>query len=228
MKKFLLPIGIIALSMFFACSSENDATSSQTINTTAAYRIGSMDVSTAKQLYLDMTKTNEYIDFKKAIKDFNSLLGANEVSFESKAKLMAWINSNLSKTSFKSVTQFETMFDDSVNKGQILIDANTKLFGYLGKADKDEIAIIVAPEIGDGSIPDYTASPSSCLDDCIAAYETAYEQATEDYYGDLDTPSGDIFSAISLVLNLSDYEHTIYVDLPYQFNNCVGSTPGCS
>lgn len=224
MKKFFF-FGLCSLSLVFACTNDGDSNASAKTTFDQSARLGIIDVATAKQMYINMTATQDYIDFKKSIKDFNALLGGkNAVSFDTKAKWLTWINTNLSLTSFQSVNHFETMFDDMVSKAQILLDANSDLFEFIGKADKNEIIIVVAPEIGDGTVPEHTYSPSSCLDDCIEAYELADAEVREEYFDSLDYPAGDIFSAIFLGMSLREYEHMIYEVLPLQFNDCAS---GC-
>lgn len=229
MKKLTLPtiLCLITLS-FFSCSTENDDVTNET--TTAneilfqAKSLTVTDLDKAKQLYIDMMGTQEYADFKNSIKNFNDKLGAaNDVNFETKREWMDWINNNIANTSFTSVTQFETIFDDSINKSDAMVNANPTLFNYVKDADRGQILIIFTPEEGDGNLPDNGYTPSSCLDDCIEEYETAYAAATEQYYDTVEQgTNGTFLGSVSIFFGLRNYEHTINEVLPLNYNNCAG------
>ena len=223
---------MIGISLFvFSCSSEDsiekeqDALTNDTPSQSQAYRLGQTDLAVAQQMYLDMMRTQEYIDFKAASANFRSKFNGNEITFKTRQDGVDWITNNLGKTSFTSVTEFETIFDEAVAKTNAWINANPTLFDFIKAADKEERMIIFKPEEGDGSLPDYngTVTTQSCMDDCVNAYETAYDEATDEYYDSIGEPDGSIGYAILTFLNITDYENTIYETLPLAYNNCMSA-----
>jgi hypothetical protein len=178
------------------------------------------DVAKAAQLYM---KTQEYQDFKKSIRDFNSKL-SQSVIIENKADWMAWINVNLSSTSFASVIEFETMYDDFTNKAEILVLANAELFDLMKNSKVDQLQQILEPEFNH----DFPVSSSSCQDDCQATcngqldiLDSAVGRALNDIFRRPYNPGYTDADAYETVMQ---YYEERWWDIVQQFNNCLS---GC-
>lgn len=74
------------------------------------------------------------------------------VFLTTRAQYITWINANLSSTNFTSVTEFTTLYDDMVTKGQTLVSNNSTFFNHLMNADELQVKEIMYPLI-DGRVP---------------------------------------------------------------------------
>jgi hypothetical protein len=226
MKKllYLVTAGIICLA-YFSCSSENEVAIDDSSHAASAFRIADPDVGTAKSLYITMMSSTEYNDLKSSIAAFNAKLKNHDISFPEKAKWMAWINEEISTTSFTSVSEFETMYDDSVSKLAKMMAANKTLFDFLGKADNDQIGIITGPEFD----PPGHTTESDCIDGCIEDFEngeavggimlnSALENAFS-YYNPLN-PMGRFYRITSAFQSFWNFRNNLIDVFGTCVNNC--------
>ncbi|AXG75038.1 hypothetical protein DVK85_12690 [Flavobacterium arcticum] len=216
---------VLTLS-FFSCSTENnDATTTENAaSTSSAFQLKSLsttDLGTAKQLYIDMMGTQKYSDYKSALAAFTDKLGLNKITGTTKIEWMSWINNNLNKTSFTSVTEFESMYDDSVNKLSIMIGANTALYDYMSKADVYQIGIILQPE-HDNHTVDYPVQTNSCLDDCISICDSAQDVLQDQYDQNVQFAASAGYDS-GLMIGAEVNYNSAYIELALEFNSCAGA-----
>ncbi|QYJ68106.1 hypothetical protein [Flavobacterium litorale] len=232
MKKFILPTVLCVLTLsFFSCSTENDdiATAENATINSAIFQLKSLttiDVDKAKQLYIHMMGTQEYIDYKNSIKSFNNKLGAaNNVSFGTKVEWMNWMRNNIFNTSFKSIAQFETIYDTSIHKLEIMVNANSELYNFMQRANKIQISQIIAPEFNDtvpGGYPDVT---NSCVDSCIDWCDSALDLIDEILSESIEIANQYAFENVSLyfqaTFDANQSYNFQYESITLQLNQCI-------
>ena len=224
MKKILKPLVLVVITFIsVSCSNENENVSnpSENLSSIQFKNLSTTDIETAKRLYADLIQTDDYISFKASLRAFNEKVNVTGLNFKSKAEWMNWISSNLNNTSFTSVVEFENEFDNSVGKLESIITANTTLFNIIGNANSLQLFEIMPPV---HISPEYPPVPLDCLDDCIATYEAAEDQAYQDYYQDVENGSdGTLMGSIDIWFAMQKLDEMVYTTLPLQFNDCVGA-----
>lgn len=168
MKKLFFRTGIFLISLsliIIGCTEDNNETTEQ--STQIKYRSSDDDVKVAKQLFIDMMSTNEYIDYVAKRDSFVSMMNGNSVIFDTKQKYMDWISINLSKTNFTSIIEFSDTQDEMVARYAAVMDNNQVLFSILSKVDKEQLIEIIRPSLGTVPIvTSFNACQNGCMSDC--------------------------------------------------------------
>jgi hypothetical protein len=230
MKKLFLPLGVIALSLFFACSSESDAidtnqnaASTETTVTKHAARLANLDVATARQMYLDMIVSSDYLSYKTAHDAFVAKLKIPIGDFSTKAKAMLWINNHLSQTLFASTTEFEQMFDAANNKFVVVLQNNDDFFTLIKDAELDQIGEIFKQS---HTMP---VTTTGCEDDCADAVELAYVDsdalAEEQILTLIQTgdPESDYYNYATQWNQIQIDQDQREAQIGLDYNDCVGN-----
>lgn len=228
MKKILLPSIFCAFAFFYSCSSDSDTVTDKNtqVNTESSansHRLNNTDLDTARQLYADMTKTTEYTDYKASLRAFNEKLHPNNISYVEKSDWMDWIRVNISATTFNSVQEFESMFDDSVNKLTILMDSNRTVYDFLLNADVDQINIITKPERG--FIPNPPVTTNGCIEDCMDTADAAFDSAQADHDAAIEAAGSMINPAMALgvILGADRKLDDRNLEIAMEYNGCAGN-----
>lgn len=186
-SKLKLGILFVIITLFLNCSNENKEAET-VIN--QMYRITSLDdVKHAKELFIEMTKSYEYIDYKESLNAFVSKMNDNAILFKTKEEYIEWITLNLSKTSFNSVEQFKNMIEDMLLKHETLAEKNTVLFSFLKVANSSQFLEIVKPSL---TVVPYITNATPCQNGCMNDCEDQLNGDNFAYsmgYGDLGNPT---------------------------------------
>lgn len=226
MKKvsLFLVLGIMSLT-YFSCSDENEAASENTTVARFASRGGTgldeSEMRDAKKLYSAMVSSAQYKDFAKSIAGINEKLLGNVTGAITKTDWMNWIGTNLSSTSFLSISEFEAMYDDSIGKLDAVSVRNPEIFVYFDKATPGQIREITLPPV---TYP--PSSSSACYDDCADIHSAAIDAAIVDY--EATVQAAQHFGRLSEYLLTWTAQETydeIEVRLALEFNACVGACP---
>jgi uncharacterized protein YukJ len=188
MKKLFLKFGILFIGfslLTMSCSEQSD--NLQNDSTSAQSKNSESELNLAKNLFIEMIKTEDYLNYKIALNNFADKMNGNTVFFKTRVEYIDWITNNLSKTNFSSRDEFITAIDDMAAKNSILENKNIALYGYLSNADQNQFLEIVQPSLG--TIPTIT-NFNSCTNQCISDYndaENGNEWAYANNYGIGDT-----------------------------------------
>ena len=163
MKKLALIVLGLVFFTIISCTNEDKDEQSQ-IENSKNFRLVSGDLERAKELFLNMIRTEDYKRFMDVTNDFVSKMNYNIVNVRSKEEYMNWISSNLNLTKFASVEDFERSLDDMITKQSVLMSNNTEIYSYLDNAEPDQILEIIEPSLG---LPPTLYEVNSCSDGCI-------------------------------------------------------------
>lgn len=229
MKKFslFLLLGVMCL-FYLACSTESNEVTANPDSNSAAFKPKSLttnDFETAKALYLAMIASQDYIDYKQSLKDFNAKLNAN-VTFSRKSDWMDWININISTTSFTDTAEFETMYDNSINLLSNIARENTALCDYIIGASGNQLIQIITPGKYEGLPGECPISVNQeCFDNCAAIYEAAYDYQYYTCYmiewWEALRAGG--YEGIQMLRESDRILFNLGVQLAIEFNQCVGN-----
>lgn len=224
MKKLALPfIFCVSTLFYFSCSSDIDNATDNQQPETISFQLKSMptdSITNAARMYVLMTQTQDYINFKSSISAFNSKVAPNRVSFSSKSQWMNWITGNISNTGFTTVAQFEGMFDDYVTKFELLHQNNTDLFDLIEQAGDDTTALlqIFEPELMPQ--PEPLGDVEACKEACMDATSTAIDVENHGFVQQL-------FLAVYYLRDyefassaIQDHEMAINFYIPMDLNIC--------
>lgn len=183
MKDYFFKTGILFVLLTFTVSCNEDTETSKNTNNGYLSKYNKGELEIAKDLFINMIKTSEYLDYKNSIDIFAEKMNGNAILFPEKEGYMSWIAINLSKTKFSSSDEFSNMIDDMIAKNTILESKNAILFSYLDNADQDQFLEIVQPSL---AIMPTVTTFSSCTNQCISDYndaENGNEWAYANNYG---------------------------------------------
>lgn len=133
-------------------------------------RASSSEVIKAKELFIDMMKSSDYLSFKNSLNVFVDKMNGNAILFSTKEEYIEWISQNIILTRFSSTEEFSIMIDDMLAKNSILESRNIELFVYLNNADQNQFLEIVQPSLG--RLPSVISS-NDCTNVCIIDCEFA-------------------------------------------------------
>lgn len=231
MKKIFLffALGLVS-TIYLSCSDESDSLSESTNDVKLASRetssLSTTEVKDAQKLYLAMISTAEYKSFGVLIDSFNEKLNGNKVSFSTKTEWVDWINGNISKTRFSSVSQFNSMYDNLAVKLSGLTTNNAHLFYLLNRANEVEfIKISTYPRFNY-----QTTGSVSCIVNCMNIHSAAIDAARATYESRMrlarmftSVPSLSPAGGVGVWVIERDYNNT-EARLALEYNACVG---GC-
>lgn len=145
-----------------------------------------LNLDSAKQNFLSVTGTQDYLDYKVALKVFVDKMNGNAVFFATKEEYVEWIEANLSQTNFSSVEDFISSMNDMIAKNYIVENKNKALFKFIEKLDSSHFLEVMQPSLA--TMPTITTF-NSCIDDCISDYEFATNGNEYAYSFDYNTGS---------------------------------------
>ncbi|WP_417356914.1 hypothetical protein [Flavobacterium sp.] len=225
MKKLALPfIFCVSTLFYFSCSSDIDNATDNKQPESISFQLKSMptdSINKAARMYVLMTQTQDYIDFKSSVSAFNSKVVPNRVSFSSKSQWMSWITDNISKTGFTTVTQFESMFDDCVTKFDLLMQNNDELFKLIEPAADDTTALlqIFEPELMPQ--PEPLQDIDACKEACMDATSTAIDVENHGFVQQLAMAVFILRDAEFATSAIEDHEMAINYYIPMDLNICM-------
>jgi len=232
-KNYLLSAALLLSMFYFSCSPESDlvigdpseAKIENLSTNPLAKSLTSSDLNTAIQQYAALTKTKAYTDYINSIEAFNLKLLSNNISFDTRSQWMTWINSNISSTSFNSVLQFQSMYDNSILLQKNMIAANPNLFNFIKNASGGQIRQIFAPEFHNNIPGGYPISTSSCIDDCIDWCDGALDLIDNILVASLEIAQDASSQSVYEQATLRAYQahRRSYLGISGQFNQCVGN-----
>lgn len=225
MKKLALPfIFCVSTLFYFSCSSDIDNTTDNQQQESTSFQLKSMpsdSIAVAKRLYADMMQSQPYIDMKTSVRAFNTKIGYNKgVSFLTKAEWMQWINSNISKTNYTSVSQFEYMYNDFVNKSTIVRQRNQRLFSLLHTAANNDsvYSYIITPELQ--IVTPQPDIQSACEEACMDACTYNIDVEMEGYRQDLIL--ADVLGSQEYRdMAIRDHDFMMNIIIPADLNLCM-------
>lgn len=222
MKKITLPLVLAVLTIAnFSCSNESSNEVPPSTSSAIAYKsLNTTDVETAKRLYADMIASEDYINWKSSIREFNDKILV-PISFKSKTEWMNWLSTNLSSTTFTNAAEFEISYDNLIGKLETIMAANEDLYLLLEDATISQLQQII-PSIH-LIAPEYPSAPFDCLDDCLTEFDNgvfAAEQAHLEAFNDALFSDGPFEELLCVEQEL---EYALWETLPLAFNACAGN-----
>lgn len=168
MKKILL---LCSIALMFACSNENETLVNETSNvqsTTASRPLPPVEDAT-DEMFRDYVTSDIYLEVQGLISDFNNDLNT-DIDFSSTDEMFSWISANLSTTSFTSISEATSRWNNYRSK--LLIERSTFAPVYQFIADAPEEIVITKIAIWMGQSP-VTSTAKSCEEKLTACSQTA-------------------------------------------------------
>jgi hypothetical protein len=217
---FGILVVIISANSFFGCSNDNQ-NESEIQNISQQARLRPIDLDVATRMYRDMTLTIEYLEYKFSQQELLIKMNSNNVTFTDKKEWITWLETNLDKTTFSSIEEFSSMFDNSLNKLNIMIAANSVLYGFMADADTNDFSVILMPE---HSTPPTQTTFSTCVDGCIDSNIAASNENWDNFIEDTEDgmQSGGILGSLAIYFAQINYEKR-EVQILADYQNCFSA-----
>jgi len=172
-----------------------------------------LNQDSAKQKFLSVTKTQDYLDYKKALNTFVYKMKGNAILFKTKEEYVEWIEVNLNQTNFSSVEDFVLLMNDMIAKNSIVENNNKTLFMFIEKLDSAHFLEVIQPSLGVlPTITTFGACADGCMDSCSSTLDNI-----ESGYGAMHAQYPYLSSLIDAMYWIS-YENAID-----SFNGCMSS-----
>lgn len=185
MKKRILQIALASMFIFYAsCSNESDVITQESGTNSSIVKSGGLsqtELEDAIRLYNDMIETTEYKAFDLLLEEFNwkmNVENENMPTFVSKDEAMIWINNNLARTNFSSISEFESDYDNLTGAMGNIMSNNMGLYDAFSGATLDQTIEIMNPK---NPSVEYPTGPNACELGCIISYDNDRQAAESDY-----------------------------------------------
>lgn len=203
MKKILL---LCSVAFIFACSNENEATTTQensTIeNTTTSSKSKILIENETDEMFYQYVNSDIYIEISQLKSKFYNDLNLDEsMTTFTPNEMFSWINTNLSRTNFKSVEQARNQWNHILSRKSVEIQQFKNIYEFITTSSVGEVVYYLDKwlPIGGNIIIN---------SDCKKNYDACRNNANADYKQNLADAQNDQSSSTKTELySCADLQH---------------------